>query len=104
MQGQSEIPQDRIEAIHRGFRAIEKYLVKTKFLASDSMTVADLCVFAWMESITQVVPAEEKDYPKITVWLSTLRKLPYYEEANKAGADLHIKLFNDALKRNRSFK
>lgn len=100
MQGQAEIPQERIDAVHRGYRALENYLVKTRFLASDSMTVADLCVFSWMESISQVVSAGEKDYPKIAVWLSTLRKLPYYEEANKAGADLHIKFFNDALKRN----
>lgn len=102
MQGQSAVPQDKLDAIHRGYRALEKYLEKTTFLAADSMTVADLCVFAWMESITQVVTVSAEDYPKITSWLRTLRKLPYYEEANKAGADLHIKLFNDALKRNKN--
>lgn len=100
MQGKSEVPQDKVDAIHRGYRVLEKYLEKTTFLASNRMTVADLCVFAWMESITQVVGASEKDYPKITSWLSTLRQLPYYEEANKAGADLHVQLFNDALKKN----
>lgn len=102
MQGQSEVPLDRIDAIHRGYKALENYLGKTRFLASDSMTLADLSVFAWMESITQVVHAREEDYPRITAWLSSLRKLPYYKEANKAGADLHVKLFNDALKRNKS--
>lgn len=102
MQGQSEVPQDRIDAIHRGYRALEKFLEKTTFLAADAMTLADLCVFAWMESISQVVTVSEKDYPKITAWLKTLRKLPYYEEANKAGADLHIQLFRDALKRNKT--
>lgn len=102
MQGKSEVPQDKIDAIHRGYRVLEKYLEGTKFLASDNMTLADLCVFAWMESIAQVVKVSEKDYPKITFWLNNLRKLPYYEEANKAGADLHIKLFNDALKRNKN--
>lgn len=102
MQGKSELPQDKVEAIHRGYRVLENYLTKTLFLASDNMTVADLSVFAWMESITQVVFASEKDYPRITSWLAVLRKLPYYEEANKTGADLHIKLFNEALKRNKS--
>jgi hypothetical protein len=53
-----------------------------------------------MESITQVVGISEKGNPKITSWLKTLRKLSYYEEANKVGADLHIKLFNDALQKN----
>lgn len=102
MQGKSEVSQDKIDAIHRGYRALEKYLEKSTFLAADRMTVADLCVFAWMESITQVVGASEKDYPKVTSWLSTLRKLPYYEDANKAGANLHVQLFYDALKANQN--
>jgi len=102
MLSSAEVPQDKVEAIHRGYRVLEQYLTKTKFLASDAMTVADLCVFAWMESITQVVLVAEKKYPNISSWLAALRKLPYYEEANKAGADLHIKLFRDALARNKT--
>lgn len=103
MQSLPEVPQDKIEAVHRGYKVLENYLQKNKFLASDNrMTLADLTVFAWMESICQVVPTPEKDYPKINAWLKNLRKLPYYDEANKAGADLHIKLFNDALKRNKN--
>lgn len=102
MQGKSEVPQDKVDAIHRGYGVLEKYLEKTKFLASDSMTLADLSVFAWMESITQVVPVCERDNPRITIWLTTLRKLPYYEESNKAGADLHIKLFKEAITRNQN--
>jgi glutathione S-transferase len=102
MQGKAEVPQDKINAIHRGYRVLEKYLEKTSFVACDRMTVADLCLFAWMESITQVVGISEKEYPKTTLWLSTLRKLPYYEEANKAGADLHVRLFNEALTKNKN--
>ena len=102
MQGKFEVPQDKIDAVHRGYHVLEAYLTKTKFLASDSMTLADLSIFAWMESMIQVVAVTEKEYPKITLWLKNLRKLPYYEEANKSGADLHIKLFKDALKKNKN--
>jgi glutathione S-transferase len=100
MQGQAVVPQDKIEAIRRGYRILEQYLTKTRFLASDNMTVADLCVFAWMESITHVVPLSEKELPRVTLWLATMRRLPYYEDANKAGADLHIKIFNEASRKN----
>ena len=99
MQGASEVPKDKLAQIQRGYKVLEKYLSETTFLASNSMTLADLTVFAWMESITQVASVE--DFPKITTWLNELRKLPYYGEANKDGADLHIKLFKDALERNR---
>ena len=100
MLGMFEVPQDKIDAINRGYRVLEKYLEETTFLASNQMTVADLCVFAWIESITQVVEISKNDHPKVSSWLSRLRHLPYYEEANKAGADLHVKLFKEALKNN----
>jgi len=102
MQGKAEVPQEKIDAVHRGYRCLEAYLEKTKYLASGSMTLADLSVFAWMESMVQVVSVTEKEYPKITLWLKNLRKLPYYQEANKQGADLHIQLFNDAVKTNKN--
>ncbi len=52
-----------------------------------------------MESMSQVFTIE--NYPKINAWMKELRKLPYYQEANKEGADLHIRIFRDALEKNR---
>lgn len=100
MLGATEVPQDKIDAIHRGYGCLEKYLEQNIYLASDRMTLADLSVWAWMESITQLIPANVNEYPKINLWLNVLRKLPYYQEANKTGADLHIKLFQQAIKNN----
>jgi glutathione S-transferase len=100
MEGIAEVPQSRIDQIHRGYRALENYLTSMKWLASnDRFTVADLTIFSWMESISQVFSI--KDYPKLTAWLSEMRKVPYYEEANKKGADLHIQIFRDALEKNK---
>lgn len=101
MQGSPEVPQEKIDQIHRGYRVLESYLSSTKWMASNNrFTVADLTIFALMESITQVFTIE--NYPKLTAWMSEMRNLPYYEEANKAGADLHIKMFRDALEKNKA--
>ena len=62
------------------------------------MTVADLAIFAWMESMVQCYTTEK--YPKINAWMNEMRKLPYYEDANKKGADQHIQIFNSALEKN----
>ncbi|XP_070502093.1 glutathione S-transferase 1-like [Chironomus tepperi] len=98
--GESEVPQYRIDQIHRGYRVLETYLTKTKWVASDEqMTVADLAIFSWMESVAQCYTTEE--YPKINAWMTEMRKLPYYEDANKKGADFHIELFKNALKNNK---
>lgn len=100
MQGSAVVPQEKIDQISRGYKALENYLTTTKWMASnDRFTVADLAIFSWMESVTQIYTVEK--YPKITAWMGEMRKLPYYEEANKAGADLHIKIFRDALEKNK---
>lgn len=96
MKGELNVEQEKYDALHRCYQALEEYLTKTKFLAADKMTLADLCVFAWIEAYGQVVSAEE-GYPKISAWLNILRKLPYYKEANKTGADLQVKLFREAM-------
>lgn len=103
MQGSPDVPQERIDAVHRGYRTLENYLSATKFVASnDHFTVADLAIFAWMESMSQVFTTEK--YPKINAWLNEMRKLPYYEEANKKGADLHAKIFRESLEKNKQKK
>lgn len=63
------------------------------------MTVADLATFAWMESMVQYFTSEK--YPKINAWMTEMRKLPYYEDANKKGADIHIQIFKNALEKNK---
>lgn len=100
MQGSPEVPKEKVDQIHRGYRVLENYLTTNKFMASnDRFTVADLAIFAWMESMVQVFTVE--NYPKITAWLDEMRKVSYYQTANKAGADLHIKIFRGALERNK---
>ena len=103
MQGKGDVPQEKIDQIHRGYNVLEKYLTKTKWIAcNEQMTVADLAIFAWMESIVQCFSIEK--HPKLQAWMTEMRKLPYYEEANKKGADIHIKIFKTALEKNKHKK
>jgi glutathione S-transferase len=100
MQGKSDVPKELVSQIHRGYNILEAYLAKTKWMAcNEQMTVADLAIFAWMESMVQVFTTEK--HPKINNWMAEMRKLPYYEEANKKGADIHIQIFKNALDKNK---
>ncbi|KAL7029800.1 hypothetical protein ACKWTF_006369 [Chironomus riparius] len=100
MQGKSDVPQERIDQVHRGYRILETYLTKSKWVASnEQMTVADLAIFAWMESMVQCFTTEQ--YPNINAWMTEMRKLSYYEDTNKKGADQHIQIFKNALEKNK---
>jgi len=43
------------------------------------------------------VQLEADKYPKVTAWLERLQELPYYEEANGAGAKKYVDLLKDQL-------
>ncbi|KAG5682605.1 hypothetical protein PVAND_011948 [Polypedilum vanderplanki] len=100
MQGQSFIPEENINQFYRAFKVVESFLENSKWIASnDQMTLADIAIFAWMECYTQLFTIE--DYPKLTAWLNEMRKLSYYEEANKKGAKLQVETFQRVLENNK---
>ncbi|KAG5667755.1 hypothetical protein PVAND_015725 [Polypedilum vanderplanki] len=98
--GCAVIPEENIEQMHRGYRIVENYLLNSKWIASnDQMTLADIAIFAWMECYTQLITIEV--YPQLTAWLNEMRKLPYYEEANKKGAEFQFNCIKSALEKNK---
>ena len=98
--GEKEVSDIKIEAIVKGYTTIEKLLDSTAYLAGNNLTLADLCLWPNIESIMQIIPMEEANYPKIYKWMERLRELPYSDELNKKGADQHVKGFQDSLIKN----
>jgi glutathione S-transferase len=97
--GQSEVPAERVQQIHRGYKVVETYLTNSKWVASnDRMTLADIAIFSWLETFTQLFTIEE--YPKIGAWMHRMRKLPSYEEM-KYGARLQADFFRTNLETNK---
>lgn len=100
MLGEKEISEVKIEGIIRGYNTLEKFLESTDYLVGNNLTLADLSSWPIVESCIQLIPMEAEKYPKIHAWLARLRKLPYYEELNKKGADDHVACIRACLARN----
>lgn len=92
----TEVTDSQIAAIRRGFDILEQYLVETKYVAGENVTIADFSLIATVTSLMLFLPITPKQYPKISVWLDTVSKMPCYV-ANDVGVKKFYKFFKGLM-------
>uniref|UniRef100_A0A182JFE1 glutathione transferase n=1 Tax=Anopheles atroparvus TaxID=41427 RepID=A0A182JFE1_ANOAO len=83
--GKSYFHSDRVEHIRKAYRLLEDSLVDN-YVVGNALTIADFSCISSVASLVGVVPLDEEKFPKISAWMSRMKALPYYEEANGTGA------------------
>lgn len=63
------------------FQIVEKHLSKNTFFAGDTMTIADLCAFAYIDQVTAIA-FDISNYPNVQKWREKIGKLPSIQTAN----------------------
>lgn len=49
------------------------------------MTIADLSIVSIVSTVDMIAPITEEAFPKLDSWWNSMKKLPYYEQANQEG-------------------
>ncbi|EDX07665.1 glutathione S-transferase 1 [Drosophila simulans] len=88
--GVTEVPQEKLDAIHRGLKLLETFLGNSPYLAGNSLTLADLSTGPTVSALPAAVDIDPATYPKVTAWLDRLNQLPYYKEINEAPAQNYV--------------
>ncbi|XP_043643392.1 glutathione S-transferase 1-like [Drosophila teissieri] len=88
--GITEVPQEKLDAIHRGLKLLETFLGDSPYLAGDSLTLADLSTGPTVSALPAAVDIDPATYPKVTAWLERLNQLPHYKEINEAPAQSYV--------------
>jgi len=88
--GVTEVPQEKLDAVHQGLKLLEAFLGNSPYLAGDSLTLADLSTGPTVSAVPAAVDIDPATYPKVTAWLDRLNKLPYYKEINEAPAQSYV--------------
>lgn len=101
--GATELPQALKEEMIRGYSEIESFLEGGTFLAGNAITLADLYLWAIMESLGQVIPIDKEKFPKFDRWLIKMREHPS-SEVNKKGAVDHINFLRQCIAKNLAAK
>lgn len=84
--GSAEWPDDRIEYIQKTFDILERFLEDSPYVCGDDMTIADFCLVATAESLTENVPLDPDKHANVIEWIKRMSELSYYDELNGAPA------------------
>ncbi|KAF9417863.1 hypothetical protein HW555_005160 [Spodoptera exigua] len=94
MTGKKTIEKELLDDALEGYSFLEAFLSRSKYIAADHVTIADIAILSVMTSLSQILPVDLHSklfcifrYPKTTVWLEHLKEMPYCKKYNEEGAN-----------------
>ncbi|EDV55071.1 glutathione S-transferase 1 [Drosophila erecta] len=88
--GCTEVPQEKLDSIHRGLKLLESFLHSSSYLAGDSLTLADLLSGPTVSALRAAVDIEPVEFPKVSAWLDRLNRLPFYKAINEGPVQSYV--------------
>ncbi|XP_043645913.1 glutathione S-transferase 1-like [Drosophila teissieri] len=93
VEGKTEIPKARFDALEEVYRTLDAFLQSNDFVAGNNLTIADFHVIAVLTSTVLFREVDATKYPKLAGWVLRISRLPYYEEANGSRMELVANIF-----------
>ncbi|XP_026743761.1 glutathione S-transferase 1-like [Trichoplusia ni] len=91
--------EEGLKKVHDLYKILEAYLSKTKFLACDHLTIADLSCVASISALDVAVPIDTK-YEKLSAWFNTLKQEQWYKNGNEPGLNIFTQYFKSMVAKN----
>lgn len=92
--GQKTIVEENSLAVQEAYGYLETFLKDHKYVAGDSLSIADFSIINTIANASALVPLDETKYPKISAWRKRLETLPYYEINKKGSAQFKTIIHN----------
>lgn len=94
--GCGELPEEKVRYIQSTWIMLERFLEDSPYVCGDEMTIADFCLAATAESLTENAPFDTEKHPKVAEWLERMSQLSYYDELNRTPArEIQVNHFNN---------
>ncbi|XP_060800338.1 glutathione S-transferase 1-like [Amyelois transitella] len=84
--------EEHIANIEETYGVLDEYLQKSRFVAADQLTIADLSLGASATAAQIVHKMDAKRFPHGAEWLSRMEKEPVFQKVNAPGVELLGKL------------
>ncbi|CAH0589991.1 unnamed protein product [Chrysodeixis includens] len=91
--------EEGIKKVNELYKTLEAYLSKTKFLACDHLTIADISCVATISAVDYVVPIDAK-YTKLSAWFNNLKQEQWYKNGNEPGLEIFIQYLKGMIAKN----
>lgn len=89
----------QINNIENGYDIINNYLEKTKYLAADHVTVADVCAGATVTSHEIIIEVNGDKYPRTKEWIEDLKSKLYFRKQNAPGIEEYRQFLNSCFEK-----
>lgn len=76
--GARTLTEENVKTIEELYALLNTFLEKTKFIAGDTLTIADFCIITTVSSGELFVPIDEAKFPKLVDWAKRIKELPCY--------------------------
>ncbi|CAH0699826.1 unnamed protein product [Spodoptera exigua] len=83
--GYKKFEQEWLDRIVEAYSFIEAFLSKTKYIAGDDISIADIALLSNVSSLENVQPIDIEKFPKTIAWLKELKATPFCKNNNEKG-------------------
>lgn len=91
-----------IARVEDAYQILEAYLNKSKYVALDHFTVADICCGATVTSLNTLVPIDCERFPRVIEWFGALHAESCFQEINSNGVQEFNSFVNNMWMNNQS--
>ncbi|KAI7815112.1 glutathione S-transferase [Rhyzopertha dominica] len=77
--GENVLSQEDVEKMQEVYQFLEAFLEGKKWVAGDSVTIADISIVLGVYCYNVVLPIDQKAFPRLTRWFKQAQELPYYD-------------------------
>ncbi|CAH0699825.1 unnamed protein product [Spodoptera exigua] len=98
--GRKSLEQEWLDNIEEAIGFVEQFLSRTKFIALDHVTIADVTLLSHLTSVEPILPIDAKKYPKTVAWLELMKATPYCKKYNEEGVKSLTAIIKHAIGEN----
>lgn len=95
--GRKTLEQDWLDDIAEGYSFLEAFLLKTKYIAGDHVTIADVAILSHLATLEYILPVDATKYPNTSAWFENLKTTSYAKKYNEEGAKALYDLLKNCL-------
>lgn len=100
--GETDIPQEKVNAIDHALNILDVFLEGSHFLVGAGLTIADICSALTIPFLAVFTPISEDRYPNIVAWSRRISQtIPFFDDMNGIYPEQYRQLIQDNLQRNR---
>ncbi|XP_045446578.1 glutathione S-transferase theta-2-like [Melitaea cinxia] len=79
-EGARKPTEKQLKDLEEAYKFLEAFLSKTKFVAGDNMTIADISLLATFNAVRYIIPMDFTKYPKVHDWFSHMKSQSFYKK------------------------